>query len=339
MKNLRSITTVLVCIAVLFSFFVSIIRVFGFRVYGVLSGSMEPAYPTGSLIYVRNVNPDDLRIGDAITFSLSPNVIATHRIVGIIPDENNPAFRRFQTKGDANRSVDTALVNPSNIIGKVAFSLPYLGKMADYIQKPPGIYVAILISAVLIFLVLLTDSKASKKLPFLNKKRTEQPVQAQLAGGYVTPPQQVQPLIPPQNGGGWQGVQGYPQQQVQPPVLPRPYAGQMQTVDPRYNTQQPFNAYPRQQMPPQQATHRYPQQQGHPLYRQPQGGYYPPQENGCRQAQQPVWHNGTQSVPCQQGNATVSQMPRYPVHSDAYQTDPQNGIQAPRRRRSGNQQV
>jgi signal peptidase len=119
LKNLRSLTTVLVCIAILFSFFVSIIRVFGFKVYGVLSGSMEPAYPTGSLIYVRNVDPDDLRIGDAITFSLSPNVIATHRIVGIIPDENNPAFIRLQTKGDANLIADSYYVSQDNMIGKV----------------------------------------------------------------------------------------------------------------------------------------------------------------------------------------------------------------------------
>lgn len=331
MKNLRSLTTVLVCIAVLFSFFVSIIQVFGFRVYGVLSGSMEPAYPTGSLIYVRNVDPDDLRIGDAITFSLSPNVIATHRIVGIVPDENNPSFRRFQTKGDANRSVDTSLVSPSNVIGKVAFSLPYLGKIADYIQKPPGLYVAILVSGVLIALVILTDSKASKKIPFLNKKKEEQSMQAQPAAVSPASPQQYQPSIPPQNGGGWQG---YPQQQVQPPVHPQFYAGQMPAGNTPYRAQQPYSAYP-QQMPPRQMPPQYPQQQGYPQHRQPQSGYHPQQQNGYVQPRQ----SAVQVNSYQQAGSTFAQAPQYPPRTNAYPPAPQNGDQAPRRRRSGNHQA
>ena len=86
-KTLRIMTTVLVGLAILFAFCVSAIKIFGFQIYGVLTGSMEPSYPRGSLLYIREVDPDALRIGDVITFSVSPNVMATHRIVDIVADE------------------------------------------------------------------------------------------------------------------------------------------------------------------------------------------------------------------------------------------------------------
>lgn len=325
MKNLRSITTVLVCFAVVFSFFVSIIRVFGFRVYGVLSGSMEPAYPVGSLIYVRNVNPDDLRIGDAITFSLSPNVIATHRIVGIVPDENNPAYRRFQTKGDANRSVDSSLVSPSNIIGKVAFSLPYLGTITNYIQNPPGTYVAILVGAVLIFLVLLTDSKASKKVPFLKKKDEPLPSEPQSVNAGM--PRAQQTLYPAQNINvvSRQPIGGY--QQQMPPQRPvNEYSMQAAPMQPQYRSPQQFNPYP------QQPQEQYPRRPVYPQYRQPQGGYYPQQGNGYQQPQQPF----AQPVP---PPVQYAQPQQFSIPADDCPASSQADAPAPRRRRSGNHQA
>ncbi|MBR2925293.1 MAG: signal peptidase I [Clostridia bacterium] len=163
LKTLRIMTTVLVGLAILFAFFVSAIKIFGFQIYGVLTGSMEPSYPRGSLLYIREVDPDALRIGDVITFSVSPNVMATHRIVDIVADEQTPTYYRFQTKGDANQSVDTALVEPRKIVGKVSFAIPVIGYVAHYVQEPPGLYVAILVSLVLIILVILTDHGTNQK--------------------------------------------------------------------------------------------------------------------------------------------------------------------------------
>lgn len=164
MKTLRSLTSILVCLAILFAFFLSMIKVFGFEIYGVLTGSMNPAIPSGSMIYIRDAEPERLRIGDVITYSVSPGMMATHRIVDIVEDETNPTLFRFQTKGDANPAVDAVLVEPKKIVGKVAFSIPFLGSVAHYIQKPPGIFVAIGISLVLVALVLLTDTATAEKL-------------------------------------------------------------------------------------------------------------------------------------------------------------------------------
>lgn len=333
MKNLRSITTLLVCIAVLFSFFVSIIRVFGFRIYGVLTGSMEPAYPTGSLIYVRDVNPDDLRIGDAITFSLSPNVIATHRIVGIVPDENNPTYRRFQTKGDANRSVDASLVAPANIIGKVAFSLPYLGTIANYIQNPPGIYVAILVSGALIVLVFLTDSSTGKKLPFLNKKGKQQAADMQPVAAGMPPVQQNPYPVQMPTAGVQQPHSAYPQQQFYAGEPVRTYPGQQAVNQPQYRAQQPYGGYPQ----PRQMPEQYPQQQVYPQYRQPQNGGYPQQGTGYSQSRHP--QQAVLPGQIRNGGNPFPQPPQYANQADPYPSVPQPGSETPRRRRSGTHQA
>ena len=83
--TLRSITTALVVVAVVFAFLISGIRLFGFQVYGVLTGSMEPTYPTGSLIYVQQVDYNDLKLRDVITFSSGKSIV-THRIIEVVPN-------------------------------------------------------------------------------------------------------------------------------------------------------------------------------------------------------------------------------------------------------------
>ncbi len=151
------VSTVLVALVVLLALLLVGARVFGLRVYTVLSGSMEPTYHTGSLIYVRKVDPYTIQEGQPITFMLDQNTIATHRVVGIVQDEEDATVIRFRTKGDANEAEDGSLVHYRNVIGTPVFSIPYLGYVAHYIQHPPGMYVAISAGAVLLLLVFLPD--------------------------------------------------------------------------------------------------------------------------------------------------------------------------------------
>lgn len=146
-----------VAAAVLLAILLAGVRLFGFQVYTVLSGSMEPEYHTGSLIYVREVDTAALQAGDVITFMLDKNTIATHRVVGIVWDENDPTVYRFRTKGDANDTEDGTLVHYRNIIGSPVFTIPYLGYVASFIQNPPGTYIAISIGAILVLFVFLPD--------------------------------------------------------------------------------------------------------------------------------------------------------------------------------------
>lgn len=133
------------------------VRLIGFQVFTVLSGSMEPTYHTGSLIYVKDVDYKELKAGDVITFMLDERTIATHRIVEVVPDETQPETIRYRTKGDANDAVDGSLVHYKNVVGSPVFSLPYMGYVANYIQNPPGMYVSIAAGAIILLLVFLPD--------------------------------------------------------------------------------------------------------------------------------------------------------------------------------------
>lgn len=157
------ISSILVAVVVLLALLLVGARIVGLQVFTVLSGSMEPTYHTGSLIYVKKVDPYTIEVGQPITFMLDESTIATHRVVGIVPDEEDPSVIRFRTKGDANEAEDGSLVHYKNVIGTPIFSIPYLGYVADYIQHPPGTYVAISAGAVLLLLVFLPDVFADDK--------------------------------------------------------------------------------------------------------------------------------------------------------------------------------
>ena len=173
-KIWNTVSTILVALVVILALLLVGARVIGLQVFTVLSGSMEPTYHTGSLIYVKKVDPYTIKEGQPITFMLDEDTIATHRVVGIVPDEDDPTVIRFRTKGDANDAEDGSLVHYKNVIGTPIFSIPYLGYIADYIQHPPGMYIAISAGAVLLLLVFLPDifaddSKDEKK-PRRSKK-------------------------------------------------------------------------------------------------------------------------------------------------------------------------
>ena len=164
-KTWDIITTILVVIVVLFAVLLVGARVFGIQVFSVISGSMEPEYPVGSLIYVKDVDPSEIEVGDVITYVLSNNMPSTHRVIGI--DAEN---QHFYTKGDANEAEDGAPVHFNNLIGTPIFKIPLLGYVAYYIQHPPGMYIAIAAGAVLLILAFLpdlfkSDKKNEKNLP------------------------------------------------------------------------------------------------------------------------------------------------------------------------------
>lgn len=156
-KALNAVTTVLVVIVVLLAVALVGVRIVGIRTYAVISGSMEPVYPTGSLLYVKPVKAEELKVGDTITFMLDEKTVATHRIIEVIPDEEEPGVIRFRTKGDANDTPDGTPVHCQNVIGKPLFAIPYLGYFAHVVQNPPGLYLAIGAAAILVVMVFLPD--------------------------------------------------------------------------------------------------------------------------------------------------------------------------------------
>lgn len=172
------ITTLAVIAVVVLAILLVGVRVVGLTPYAVLSGSMEPTYHVGSLIYVRKVAPEDVQIGDPITFVVNEDLlVATHRVVDIavettgtetVKDEetgeettvevplDEPAYY-YQTKGDANADVDGAPVYYKNLIGEPVFSVPYLGYLSSALQTKKGMILGVTAALVLLLLLFMPD--------------------------------------------------------------------------------------------------------------------------------------------------------------------------------------
>ena len=158
-KAWNIISTVLVILIVLCAVFLMGSRLLGYQVFTVISGSMEPKYSVGDLLYVKDVDVDSIKVGDPITFVLNEDlVVATHTVVKI--DKEN---QHFYTKGEANETMDSAPVHFNNVIGVPQFSIPLLGYVSNFIQNPPGTYITIGLGVILIILVFLPDMFGKKK--------------------------------------------------------------------------------------------------------------------------------------------------------------------------------
>ena len=98
-------------------------RLFGYEIYEVVSGSMEPEIPVGSVIYVAAAEPEDILEEDVIAFR-SGETIITHRVV-----TNRKLDGEFVTKGDANELEDMNTVPYGNLIGRVEHHFPIVGRL------------------------------------------------------------------------------------------------------------------------------------------------------------------------------------------------------------------
>ena len=142
-KIASNILTVIVVIIALF-LVITIFPITGnYKVLTVLSGSMEPAIHTGSVVIVKPVA--EYKVGDIITFGeiSKTKTPTTHRIFEI---KDN----KFITKGDANNAPDMKEILPREVIGRVLFSVPYAGYVISAAQKPIGFLLIIILPALFI---------------------------------------------------------------------------------------------------------------------------------------------------------------------------------------------
>lgn len=104
-------------------------RLAGATPYTVLTGSMAPAYPAGTLVVVRPVDAADVRIGDVVTYQLRSGEpeVATHRVVGV--GWSATGERLLTTRGDANSVADAEAVRAVQLRGEVWYSLPWVGRL------------------------------------------------------------------------------------------------------------------------------------------------------------------------------------------------------------------
>lgn len=148
------ITAFVAIIAVLFV----LIRLMGWQMFSVDSGSMAPRYPVDTLVVVQKIDPENIKVGDVITYVLNSNgVLVTHRVVEI-----DSAGRTFTTKGDANNTED-APVLWDNVVGKVFLGFPKIGKPFRYLTDADNRPIVITLIAALFIASFAWDLIVRKK--------------------------------------------------------------------------------------------------------------------------------------------------------------------------------
>lgn len=130
-----------ITILVIFFLFSQIKFPGSYQFFLVQSGSMSPTINTGDLIVIKPVHqyyPDDI-----ITFNSNQNFTTTHRLIRVV---NQSYF----TKGDANTTEDQEIINSSQVLGKVFFTIPKIGYFITFIKSLPGLIILIIIPSALI---------------------------------------------------------------------------------------------------------------------------------------------------------------------------------------------
>lgn len=150
-------TLLLTVLAVAAAVSLGVCRMLGWQFFTVLSGSMEPTLPTGSVILVKPVDPAQLREGQIISFLLDADTVATHRVVEVLPDEEEPGTIRFRTKGDSNQSPDGTPVHSKNVLGTPVLTLPGAGRLLRELREPPGRYLVWSAGVIALILLFLPD--------------------------------------------------------------------------------------------------------------------------------------------------------------------------------------
>lgn len=189
MRMLRKIGSIIssfvVILVVLLAVALVGVRVVGLTPMTVLSGSMEPAFHVGSLIYVKDIEPENITVGMPITFVLNDDLlVATHRVVNVerfdtklqevLDADGNPVLDEkgkpiteevaldepsfyFTTKGDANEVEDGSKVYYKNVVGTPVFTIPYLGYLSSFLQTRKGMIVGICFALIIMILTFVPD--------------------------------------------------------------------------------------------------------------------------------------------------------------------------------------
>jgi len=133
----------------------------GWQLQAVLSGSMSPTYPVGSLLVVGQIDASDVRAGMPIVFEdpLEPGRIVTHRVVAPVPDDASA----FHTRGDANAAADPAAVPARLVRGRVLWSVSGLGTALDWLRWPNGFLLLVAFPAALLAVTEVRDRRRTPR--------------------------------------------------------------------------------------------------------------------------------------------------------------------------------
>ncbi len=156
---LRILASVLLIAVILLCVPLTVPRLFGYQIYTVISGSMEPDIPLGSLVYVHEMDPETVMEGDVIAYYGGTNgSIITHRVV-----YNQTVAKNFITKGDANDIEDMVPVEYERLLGIVVKTIPKLGQILTVFTETRGKLLAAGLLVVSVLLHIIAGALGERK--------------------------------------------------------------------------------------------------------------------------------------------------------------------------------
>ncbi|WP_338778739.1 signal peptidase I [Metabacillus sp. FJAT-52054] len=143
--------------------------IFPYQIKNVLSGSMEPAFWTGSVILIKTPDPDEkISKGDVITFEVENHALITHRVVEVVRKEDREQYR---TKGDNNDGPDLEQVKPQQIKGiYTGLTIPFLGYLFILVNSKFGSLLFMVIPGILLLYLSIKLLRTKPNEPVAGKK-------------------------------------------------------------------------------------------------------------------------------------------------------------------------
>ena len=108
--------------------------ILGYSYFTVLTSSMQNEIPKNSFILVKQIHPNELVVGDNITYMRDYTTSVTHKIIEIIENYDGSKKRGFRTQGTNNANPDKEIVPAANVVGKVVYSVPNVGAFIIYLE-------------------------------------------------------------------------------------------------------------------------------------------------------------------------------------------------------------
>lgn len=139
-------------------------HILGVYVFNIISESMVPTFEKNDVVVVKRCAPEELQVGDIITFNHDNRTIS-HRIIRIVRDGNIS----FITKGDNNEVADVEPVKETDVYGKVVFKIKKIGNLVSYIQNVRGL-INIVIFAIIVFVLISLKDKQKNSRKIKRKK-------------------------------------------------------------------------------------------------------------------------------------------------------------------------
>jgi len=149
LKKIVHILSYICYLAIILYVAVCIPSVFGYKPLVVLTGSMEPVFKPGSVIFYEKVEKSDIKQGDIITFKIDDGTYVSHRVNRIVDG-------LYETKGDRNNTPDGKLISYSDVLGKnTNFSIPYIGYYVSFVNN--NLYLVMIVIIILVSEFLLSN--------------------------------------------------------------------------------------------------------------------------------------------------------------------------------------